>query len=174
MFDFPGKTLSPGKITSLEQEVIKAAQAGSNETAWRKLQPLRTAQRRQHEAVMSLLRIIDQRCLPMDRAIELLSEIAGSHHRDVEIMTALGECLEAVRDIDDLNAPPPLDTVFHTIVERLAAFAKDHDGLPGEEAILRGLATSARMLARQCDEIAQNSYRKLTEINPRNSAYHYN
>lgn len=174
MFDFPGKTLSPGKITSLEQEVIKAAQAGSNETAWRKLQLLRTAQRHQHEAVMSLLRIIDQRCLPMDRAIELLSEIARSHHRDVEIMTALGECLEAVRDIDDLNAPPPLDTVFHTIVERLAAFAKDHDGLPGEEAILRGLATSARMLARQCDEIAQNSHRKLTEINPRNSAYHYN
>lgn len=174
MFEFSSKNLSPGEIESLEHEVIREAQTGSSETAWRKLRPLRTAQRRQHEAAMSLLRIIDQRCLPTDGAVELLSEIARSHHRDVKILTALGECLEAVRDIDDLNAPPPLDTVFHTTVERLSAFARDYDGLPEEEAILRGLATSARMLARQCDEIAQNSYRKLTEINPRNGAYHYN
>jgi tetratricopeptide (TPR) repeat protein len=171
---FLGKILSPGEIQSLESEVIKQAQAGSTETAWQELQPLRKAQHHQHEAVESLLRIIDQQCLPMDGAADVLSEIAQSHQQDVEILTALGVRLEAVRDIDDLNAPPPINPVFHTVVERLAAFAKDYDGLPGEEAILRGLATSARMLARQCDEIAENSYRKLTEINPRRGAYHYN
>jgi hypothetical protein len=174
MFDFPRKVLSPSEIESLEHEVIKEAQAGSTETAWHKLQPLRKAQHHQHEAAMSLLRIIGQQCLPMDRAVDVLSEIAQSHRQEVEVLAALGVCLEAVRDIDDLNAPPPINTVFHTVVERLAAFAKDYDGHPGEEAILRGLATSARMLARQCDEIAQNSHRKLTEINPRNSAYHFN
>src|SRR5262249_33430114 len=42
------------------------------------------------------------------------------------------------------------------------------------ETILRGLATSARMLARQHDAIAESSHRKLTEIDPRKSEYHYN
>lgn len=39
---------------------------------------------------------------------------------------------------------------------------------------MRGLATSARMLARQRDEIAEASYRRLIEINPQKSADHYN
>jgi tetratricopeptide (TPR) repeat protein len=174
MSDFLSKILSPGEIKSLEHEIIKEAQAGRKEAAWHKLQPLRKTQHHQHEAAKSLLRIIYQQCLPVEGAVDLLSEIAQSHHQDVNMLAALGECLEAVRDIDDLNAPPPVDAVFYTVVDRLAAFAKDCDGLPEEEAILRGLATSARMLARQRDEIAENSYRKLTEINPRKSAYHYN
>ena len=174
MSDFLSKILSPGEIESLEHEIIEDAQAGRKEAAWHKLQPLRKTQHHQHEAAKSLLRIIYQKCLPTDGAVDLLSEIAQAHDQDVNMLAALGECLEAVRDIDDLNAPSPVDAVFYTVVDRLAAFSKDYDGLPGEEAILRGLATSARMLARQRDEIAETSYRKLTEINPRNSACHYN
>jgi tetratricopeptide (TPR) repeat protein len=86
----------------------------------------------------------------------------------------MGQCLEAVRDINDLNAAPPTHAVFRTVVDRLAAFAQQQTGKRKEEATLLGLATSARMVARQYDELAENSYRKLTELNPRNSAYHYN
>jgi hypothetical protein len=86
----------------------------------------------------------------------------------------LGECLEVVSDIDDLNAAPPAHAVFRTALDRLTALAQDHAGQPREEAILRGLATSARMLARQHDDIAESSYRKLIEINPRKSEHHYN
>ena len=86
----------------------------------------------------------------------------------------LGQCLEGVRDIDDLNAPPPGDSVFRNVVERLNSLATIYEGRPEQETILRGLATSARMLARQHDAIAESSVRKLTEIDPRNSAYHYN
>ena len=174
MSDFLSKILSAGEIKSLEHEIIEEAQAGRKEAAWHRLQPLRKTQHHQHEAAESLLRIICQQCLPTQSAVDLLSEIAQSHHQDVDMLAALGGCLEAVRDIDDLNAPPPVDAVFYTVVDRLAAFAKDCDGLPEEEAILRGLATSARMLARQRDEIAEHCYRKLTEINPRKSADHYN
>src|SRR5262249_4808149 len=74
----------------------------------------------------------------------------------------------------DRTARPPIHAVFHTVVDRLASLAVDYDGRPEEEAVLRGLATSARMQARQRDEIAESSYRKLVEINPRNSDYHYN
>jgi tetratricopeptide (TPR) repeat protein len=174
MPDFPSTILSRAEIESLEHEVFETAQTGSKEAAWRKVQPLRKALRFQRDAAISLVRIIDQRCLPMEGAVEVLSEIARSHDHDVNILAALGECLEAVRDVDDLNAPPPVDAVFHTVIDRLASFAKDYSGRPEEEAVLRGLATSARMLARQRDEIAESSYRKLIEIDPRKSAYHYN
>lgn len=174
MSDFLSKILSPGEIESLEHEIIEEAQAGRKEAAWHKLQPLRKTQHHQHEAAQSLLRIICQRCLPMEGAVDVLSEIAESHHQDGKMLAVLGECLEAARDIDDLNAPPPVDAVFYTVVDKLAAFAKGCDGLPERETILRGLATAARMLARQRDDIAENSYRKLTEIYPRESAHHYN
>jgi tetratricopeptide (TPR) repeat protein len=168
------KILSPREIESLEREAIEAGRAGRRVAAWRKLQPLRKAQHRQLDVANSLLRIIHQACLPMEGAVDVLSEVAQSHCDDVNILAPLGECLEAVRDIDDLNAPPPASAVFYTVVERLAALVKDHEGLPGEEAILRGLATSARMLARQRDDIAESSYRRLIELDPRNSAHHYN
>lgn len=174
MSDFLSRILSPREIESLEHEVIEAARAGSKEAAWHKLQPLRKAQNRQREVAKSLLRIIEERCLPVEGAVDVLSEIAQSYHQDVDILATLGECLEAARDIDDLNASLPANAVFYSVVESLASFARDHDGLPAEEAILRGLATSARMLGRQRDDIAENSFRKLVEIDPRNSAYHYN
>ena len=174
MSDFISKILSPGEIQSLEDEAIEEALAGRQEAAWHKLQSLRKVQHHQPEAAKSLLRVVNHTCLRVPGAADALSEIAQSHHQDANIVAALGECLEAVRDVDDLNAPPPVNPLFNGVVETLAAFAKEYDGLPGEEPILRGLATAARILARQCDDIAEASYRKLVEINPRNSAYHYN
>jgi hypothetical protein len=100
--------------------------------------------------------------------------VAESHDQDARIFSSLGQCLEAVRDIDDLNAPPPRNSIFLTVVEKLEAFAWAYEGRPEQVPILRGLATSARMLARQRDALAESSFRKLTEIEPRKSAHHYN
>jgi tetratricopeptide (TPR) repeat protein len=174
MSTFPAEILSPERIESIEHDIIKEAEAGWKDAAWQKLQPLRQAQHHQREAADSLLRIIGQGCLPIAGAADVLLEIAQSHLQDAEILATVGEFLEAARDIDDLNAPPPAHAVFHTVIERLATLAREQEGLPGEEGILRGLATAARMPARQYDEIAENSYRKLSEISPRKSAYHYN
>ena len=174
MSSFPTEILSSERIATLEQEVIKEAEAERAEIAWNKLQPLLKSQHHQREAASSLLRIVSRACLPREGVADILLEIAQSHPQDADILAMLGECLEAARDIDDLNAAPPAHAVFRTALERLATLAQDHAGRPEEEFILRGLATSARMLARQYDDIAENSYRKLIEINPRSSAHHYN
>lgn len=174
MSRFLSKILSPDEIQSLEDNIIEDAEAGREEAAWNKLQQLRKAQQHQDDAAMSLLRIIDQQYFPIEEVVDVLSEIAQSYHEDVDVLAMLGGCLEAARDIDDLNVPPPDDEVFFTVVEKLAAVAENCKGLPEEEAVMRGLATSARMLARQRDEIAEASYRRLIEINPHKSADHYN
>jgi hypothetical protein len=174
MSHFPSEIVSPERIESLEREIIEEARAGRNGTAWHTLQTLRKAQHHQHEAANALLRIVGRQWVPREAAADLLLEIAQSHPQDADIMATLGECLEVVRDIDDLNAAPPTHAVFQMAVERLAALAKDYAGRPEEEAILGGLATSARMIGRQYDDAAESSYRKLTEINARKAAYHYN
>jgi tetratricopeptide (TPR) repeat protein len=174
MSDLPSELLSRSEIESIEKEIIEEARAGRKEAACNKLQPLRKAQHHQHEAAKSLLRIVAQQCLPIEGAADVLSEIAQSHQQDADILSVLGECLEVACDINDLNAPPPVNAVFHSVVERLATLAQERAGLPGEEAILRGLAASARVSGRRYDDIAERSHRKLTEINPRRSAYHYN
>ena len=174
MSNFPTEILSSERIESVEHDVIKEAGAGWNDAAWQKLQPLRQAQHHQHEAADSLLRIIGHSCLPIEGAADILLEIAQSHLQDAEILATVGECLEAARDIDDLNAPPPAHAVFHTVIERLATLAREQAGSPGEEDILRGLATAARMPARQYDDIAEDSYRKLIDNDPRKAAHHYN
>ncbi len=174
MSEFPSKILTSDEIEALEAGILEDAEAGREEALWDKLQPLRSAQQHQKQAAESLLRTIEGRGLPFTLAAEVLSEIAESHREDVDILKALGECLESARDIDDLNAPPPEDPVFGDVVERLATFAEEFEDRADEEDILCGLATAARLMARQGDDIAERSYRRLTEINPQKSAYHYN
>jgi tetratricopeptide (TPR) repeat protein len=174
MSNGPSAVLSFDEIDVLVRDAIAEGKAGRKQTAWQIVQPLRKAQARQPGAAMALLWIIDERSLERQAAAEILSEIERSHNQDIQILSALGGCLERARDIDDLNAPPPDDPVFRNVVERLDALVTTHEGRPEQETILRGLATSARMLARQHDTIAERSHRKLTEIDPRKSEYHYN
>jgi hypothetical protein len=174
MSNRPTLVLSADEIETLRQDIIADAQAGRMHAAWDKVQPLRAAQRRQPEAAMALLMVVHEGCLEKEAALSVLSEVARSHDQDIRILSALGECLEAARDIDDLNAPPPDDPVFRAVVEKLSALARTYEGQPEQEPILVGLATAARMAARQDDAVAESSHRKLTEINTRNAAYHYN
>ena len=166
--------LSSDEIKSLEQDIISAAEADGHEAAWQKAQNLRQAQSHQPDAAQALLRIIDEQCLPRQAAVDVLTEIAQSHPDNANTMRSVGICLEAARDIDDLNAPPPDEAVFSDVVESLTVFAREHEGLEDEGQILRGLATSARMMARQCDDIAEASYRRLVELNPKKCSDHYN
>jgi tetratricopeptide (TPR) repeat protein len=171
----PGAVLSFREIDAIVRDVVADGKAGRTQAAWEKVQPLRKVQRDQPKAAVALLWVVHERSLAEEAAVVVLSEIAESHEKDVEILSRLGECLEAARDIDDLNAPPPAHSIFYTIVAKLDALARAHEGRPQQqEEILRGLATSARMLARQQDAIAESSYRKLIEIDPRSSVHYYN
>ncbi|ANK91375.1 MULTISPECIES: hypothetical protein [unclassified Rhizobium] len=174
MSNGPNAVLTSDEIDAIARDVVAEGQAGRTSAAWQKIQPFRKAQRHQTEAAMALLWIVDQQSLTREEATDVLSEIADAHNDNIDILSALGQCLEAVRDIDDLNAPPPEHPIFQSMVAKLDRLAKLHEGRPEQEQILRGLATSARMMARQMDAIAENSLRKLTEIDPRNSAHQYN
>lgn len=169
-----GAVLTADEIDDLERRVVEAAEAGRDHDARQAAERLRAIQHHQPEAARALLRIINGDCLPADAAAEILMEIAEAHERDAVILGRAGECLEAVRDIDDLNAPPPEEPVFGTIIDRLSALADETEGRPEQEPILRGLSTGARMLARQRDGLAEECYRKLTALRPDDSVCHYN
>ncbi|MDN3276060.1 hypothetical protein QWJ07_17485 [Frankia sp. RB7] len=174
MLNGPSAVLSSEEIGAIARDVVAEGQAGRKQAASQKMQPLRWAQRHQAEAARALLWIVDERSLAREEAADLLSEIADAYDDDTAILSGLGLCLEAVRDIDDLNAAAPVHPIFQTAVEKLDRLARLNEGKAEQEEILRGLATAARMMARQRDTIAEDSLRKVIEINPRKSAHHYN
>src|ERR1700757_2596734 len=103
MSNGPSAVLSSDEIGAIARDVVAEGQAGNKQAAWQKIEPLRKAQRHQPDAAMALLWLIDERSLTRDEAAGVLSEIADAHHEDVHILSALGQCLETVRDVDDLN-----------------------------------------------------------------------
>ncbi|NNE21954.1 MAG: prenyltransferase, partial [Rhizobiales bacterium] len=166
--------LTSEEISSLVRDITAAGEADDKDTALQNAQGLRKVQSHQPEAALALLHVIDNSCLPPEAAAAVFCEIAQAHPDDPGILPSLGECFEATCDLDDLNGPPPEEPEYQAVVERLTALAHDHSGTQDEAEILRGLATSARMMGRQCDDIAENSYRRQIELNPKKSSNHYN
>ena len=171
---FLRKVLDEPEIQALEAEIIDAASQGETTPAWEKLQELRDAQEHQREAAWALLRISEKQFFDDDDMADVLSEIAAVHGREPDLMALMGECLEAIRDIDDLNAPAPGHPVFDDVVRHLETLAEAHRGSEDETTLLRGLAHAARMAARQYDDLAERSYRKLVELTPERASNHYN
>ena len=93
--------------------------------------------------------------------------ISGSSRRLADASNASATLMISIHHLRTIRSSTPS-------LKKLDAFASVREAQPEQEQILRGLATSVRMLARQHDAIAENSYRKLAEIDPRNGAYHYN
>ena len=174
MFSIFGNSLSSGRIARLEAQALAAAEAGQEDEALRLLEPLRQAQGKQRAAAESLLRIVGGRHIGIEAGLAIFAEIAAAHGGDVDLLIELGENAEAVRDLDDLNAPPPEHPLIRTLVDALTAIAETAAGRDREKALLRALATSARLLARQGDAVAERCYRRLIEIDPENSAHRYN
>lgn len=174
MFKFLKSAISTDKIESIEKQVIKAAQAGNDDSAWQSLQPLLRAQRHQEEAAVCLVRIVDGGQLPIDRAVDVISDVYEAYPENEKLIGAIGASLQGARDIDQLNAEPPAHPLFLKVVDRLANISKNIGEQDNEELILNGLATAARMVARQRDELAEKSYKRLVEIDPKYATYHYN
>jgi tetratricopeptide (TPR) repeat protein len=166
--------LSSAEIDAIERRVIEAAQAGRDEEAWKALTPLLRAQRSQREAALCLADIVDQRCLSIDRAVQVLADVEQAHAGEAKILAAVGNALEGARDIDQLNSAPPEHPLFLSVLGRLETLAKASKGDELERFVLRGLATAARMVGRQRDDVAAESYRRLVELDPEDATKHYN
>ncbi len=174
MLSFFKAALSEHEIETLEKQAVAAATAGDDDAAWHAVQTLMRAQRRQRGAAISLIRIVEERRLSVDRAVEVVSAVYETHADDDELIASVGDSLEGARDIDQLNAAPPEHPLFLEVVDRLAELSQQSHGQESERSILSGLATAARMVARQRDDVAEQSYKRLVEIGPANASCHYN
>lgn len=174
MFRTLRNAISSEKIAAIETRVIRAAKAGEDESAWKELQPLLRAQRHQEEAAVCLSHIVERRLLSIEKALDVLVAIEGAYPENEKLLSLVGQSLEGARDIDQLNSAPPEHPLFLTMVNKLAEAGKKAKGHESEVGILSGLATAARMLARQRDEVAEESYKRLIALDPKNSSYHYN
>lgn len=166
--------LSDETLESLGQRVIDAAEAGDDDEAWEAIQPLLRAQRHQQRAASRLVELVERGLLPLDKALDVLADVQRAHASDEEILALVGEALESARDIDDLNAAPPDHPLFLDVADRLAELATQARGGSDEQPLLLGLATAARMVARQRDELAETSHRRLVELAPDSATSHYN
>lgn len=175
MFKFIKSTLSEEEIESIERLTVDAADAGDTDKAWATLQPLLRVQRRQEDAASSLVRIVDAGHLPIDKSLEILSRVYERHSESEPMLAAIGAALDAARDLDQLNLQPPDHPLFYQVIDKLQEIlANTNHEQDTEIQILDGLANAARMVARQRDELAENSYKRLVEIDPTSSSNHYN
>lgn len=149
-----------------------AAESGDTSATASAVEPLLRAQADTPLAASALLWVLENLELDQALAIPIVTTMAADHQQDALLLAGLAEQYESVVDINDLNAAPICE--LSPLIEQLAELAPDYRDTPAEPRILRGLATGARVLGRQQDEIAERSYRRLIELLPDSSYDHYN
>lgn len=174
MTDKMGVVLSTDEIGELVDGILETKERDPSADTSQSVESLRRVQQHQEPAALGLLQVIDDRCLPQEEALEILAEIAEAYAQDANLMGLVGECMEAVHDLDDLNRPAPEAEFHYNFVDNLSKLAAQHRGHPEEKDILFGLATACRMLGRQRDDVAEATYRRLVDLKPEKSEFHYN
>jgi hypothetical protein len=153
--------------------IVADATAGRGDAAWAKVESLLRGPHLQESVALALVAIVEDNHLPIEKALEVLAEIYRAHSRNPAVLGPLGDALERARDIDLLNAPPPEHPLFLDVVTTLSELSETAIGTAAETPILKGLATAARMMARQKDSVVERSYKRLIELNPKVSGLHY-
>jgi tetratricopeptide (TPR) repeat protein len=166
--------LSKDAIEKAKQRFIEETATDRADSAWDILQPLLRAQPHQEEVALTLVELVDCGHLSYERSLEVLERIHEAHPTNELLLGLLGDALERARDLDMLNAPPPESKLFAAVVDTLAALATKAKGTDHEQVLLTGLATAARMMARQRDELAESAYRRLLVLEPDVGHRHYN
>lgn len=174
MFGRLTSTFSPKEIERIESMALADAEAGRHESAEKGIKKLLRAQPRDRLAAMALVRLVGSGQLSIDRGLEVFDAIFRAHQNDSEVVAAIGNAADGVRDIDELNAPPPEAALFVELADALQRFAHTAESSPSELPLLSALATTTRMMARQRDDVTARSYRRLVELAPEASHHHYN
>ena len=168
-----GNKLSKKMIDSIRQQAIDLAEGGDRCAAWNSLKPLLEVQPRDKDAAKTLLEIVHLDCLSQECALTTLEAIDASHSGDVEIVSLIGDNLDMASNVNFLNAAPAEHSIFPRTIEFLEKTWK-LGKYENEVSLLDGLSTAARIFARQKDEIAEQAYRRLIELEPATAFRHYN
>lgn len=174
MFRRLASTLSLEEIERTESGVLSDSEAGRSESAGKGIRKLLRAQPRDRNAALALIRIVGSGQLPIDQGLDVFDAVFRAHRTDQEVVAGLGDATDQVRDIDELNAPPPESVLFAELADALQQFARTAEGAPSELSLLSGLATTTRMMQRQRDDTAEWSYRRLVKLAPDTGRHHYN
>ncbi|MEM9402785.1 MAG: prenyltransferase [Pseudomonadota bacterium] len=175
MLRFLHRKLSADDIEAIETAVGELVEEHSEpQRILGVLKPLRRAARRQREAAVSLIAVVNRQSLPPADALECVKPLREWYPDDLSLLAALGEAAESLVDLNFLNAAAPTDPFLYTLVDDLACAANDAVGTADESDLLAGTATAARMLGRQRDDVAADAYQRLVKLNPQGAANHYN
>jgi tetratricopeptide (TPR) repeat protein len=166
--------LSTDELDEIYERVTQSAAKGREKDVQKGLKLLLRAYPHQENAALCLVAIVEDGQLPRELALDLLAKVYEAHHESPEVMGMLGQALEHARDIDLLNDPPPAHPLFENAIRTLAELAAKAKGSTSEIGLLQGLSVAARMMARQHDQLAEESYRRLVELEPNRSSAHYN
>jgi tetratricopeptide (TPR) repeat protein len=123
-------------------------------------------QARDREVASALIRILGEGVLPHDETARLYGEIFFAHETDGGLIVYLGGLMEAARDIDDLNAPPPDDPLFARMIRRLSEIQLAASDPEKESLAAEALARTARLMARQKDDVAERAIARVVALNP--------
>lgn len=165
------KNLTDKKVAEIHDAAIAAT---DGDAAWKIIEPLIIAQQRQEPAAEALLDVVGNGCLSVEQATEVLSAIYAAHQANDELVIQLGSVMEAARDIDFLNAPPPESPLFTNIIKRLAELSLATRGTEKEAEVVEALSSTARLVGRQYDDLAEHSYARLVELLPNEPWAYYN
>jgi len=171
---FPNEFLSPSQLQEIENRITGHAQAGREDEAWESLREMLAAARRQEFVAASVAYLVARGNFSTEKSREALEQVYNAHPKSETVLAVVGEALDRARDINFLNAPPPGHSLFQQVTDALAELAANARGGDSEVMLLEGLGTAARMMARQRDDLAETSYRRLIELEPETSGHHYN
>ena len=166
-----GRKLTDKKIKAIHDEAIEASES---DEAWTILAPLIKAQASNDVAADAVIDVIRNGHLSIEQSLDLLSEIYEAHKDSDDIAILIGGAMEAGRDLDYLNDPPPEHPLFPEIIKRLSDMAEATEDNEKEALIIEGLSCTARLMGRQYDSLAQKSYERLVELLPDTPWAHYN
>jgi len=166
--------LSMEQLDEIYERVTKDAAEGREQEVQAGLKPLLRALRQQESAALCTVAIVGDGHLPEQLALDLLGQVYEAHRHNPKVAAFIGDTMEQARDIDMLNDPPPEHPLFEKVIGTLVAFAAQLKGSEDERDVLKGLATTARMMGRQHDRLAEDCYRRLIELDPDDSSAHYN
>ncbi len=138
------------------------------------LAPLLSVQAHQVNVVDALIDVIIGGSLSIEQSADILSKIYEAHYENDDIVVLIGSAMEAARDVDLLNAPPPEAEIFVNLIQRLSEISLKTKGKDEEVAVIEVLSSTARLMARQYDGLAERSYSRLVELLPDTCWAHYN
>src|SRR3569832_2573832 len=164
----PSEFLSSRQLEQIQKDIAADAKAGRGTEAWQGIQTLLPAARRQEFVALAVVYLVGQGHFTVEQSLELLADVYEAQKHSEQVLALIGSALDRARDINVLNAPPPEHPLFLNVTTALAELVGPARGTDNEIDLLKGLATAARMLARQRDDLVEMSCKRLLELRPKN------